>query len=437
MKKRIVGLVIALVLTVMAGQAVASGYGIYEWSTRGNALGGALIARADDPSAVAYNPAGITQLEGVNVMGGMTVIAPNAKIKFEGRDGDGKGADSAWVIPHAYYTHQLSDTAWFGFGSFSRVGLGTEYINDEEWAGRYNCSYAGIKSTSLAPNLAFKVTDKLSVSAGVEIVFLEFAYDKATDLGAYATGTAPDPSSNYTDVKSKTRARGWAPGWNLAMHYKPTDWLALGAVYRSQIDMTVDGKGHFSANPGAAAIIAGTPASLGGDMLRDAFGSRTKAKGTAPIPASTSFGVMVKPTDKLSVEVDAIHTDWSSYKELTFEYNNVLGDITSHKNWHDTWRYQVGVEYALYDWMDLRCGYVWDESPINPDHADYAVPGNDRQMLTSGIGMRFDEWTVDLSYGYLWMKERDIKGRPAEGVYDSSLEGGHSHLVGVSVSYAF
>ncbi|GAB6175309.1 OmpP1/FadL family transporter [Desulfobaculum senezii] len=436
MKKCIVGLILALLCgALLGGTAFASGYGIYEWSTRGNALGGTLIARADDPSAVAYNPAGITQLPGINTMAGLTVIAPNAEVKMASGHGNGKGADSAWAIPHAYYTHQLSDTAWFGVGTFSRVGLGTEYVDDENWAGRYNCSYAGIKSTSLNPNLAIKVTDKLSVAAGVEIVFLEFAFDKAEDLDAKVGSSAPDPSSNTTDVKSKTRAQGWAPGWNLAMHYKATDWLSLGAVYRSQVDMTVDGKTHFDANPGAAAMISAIP------PFKAAFGDRTDSKGTAPIPASTSFGIMVKPMDKLTVEVDAVHTDWSSYTDLTFEHANTnLGDdgvSGSDKNWRDTWRYQFGVEYAMRDWMDLRFGYVWDESPIVDDHADYAVPGNDRQILTGGVGMRFDEWTVDLSYGYLWMKGRDIEARPDEGVFESEIEDGHSHMVGLSVSYAF
>jgi long-chain fatty acid transport protein len=147
---------------------------------------------------------------------------------------------------------------------------------------------------------------------------------------------------------------------------------------------------------------------------------------------------MVKPMDKLTVEVDAVHTDWSSYTDLTFEHENpALGTVGSDKNWRDTWRYQFGVEYAMRDWMDLRFGYVWDESPIVDDHADYAVPGNDRQILTGGVGMRFDEWTVDLSYGYLWMKGRDIEARPDEGVFESEIEDGHSHMVGLSVSYAF
>ncbi|WP_233813464.1 OmpP1/FadL family transporter [Desulfobaculum bizertense] len=423
-------------LGIFASQAFAAGYGIYEWSARGNALGGTLIARADDPSAVAYNPAGITQLEGINVMGGMTIIAPNATIKVNGPGSDGKGSNTAWTIPHAYYTHQMSDRAWFGLGVFSRVGLGTEYTDDESWAGRYNCSYAGIKAVSVNPNLAFKVTDNLSFAVGFEAMIMEFAFDNATDPRVLSGRTSGyDYDDNTYDIKTKLRAQGWAPGWNVGLHYKPFDWLAFGATYHSQIDMTVEGKAHFDANPGAKGIMSqNNPIAT---ALNSKFGKRSNAQGTAPIPASTSFGVMVKPTDRLSIEIDAIHTDWSSYTDLTFEIDSMGQDIVSDKNWHDTWRYQVGAEYRLYDWMDLRAGYVFDESPIQDEYADYAVPGNDRQMVNTGVGMRFDQWTVDLSYSYLWMKGRDIEARPHDGVPESRLEGGHSHLIGMSVSYSF
>ncbi|WP_456324072.1 hypothetical protein [Desulfonauticus submarinus] len=37
---------------VMAQVCSGTGFALYEWSARGNALGGTLIGRADDPSAM-------------------------------------------------------------------------------------------------------------------------------------------------------------------------------------------------------------------------------------------------------------------------------------------------------------------------------------------------------------------------------------------------
>jgi long-chain fatty acid transport protein len=64
-------LLAALLIPVTAN---AAGFAIYEWGARGQALSGAMVGRADDPSALAYNPAGMTQLEGKHTMAGVTAI---------------------------------------------------------------------------------------------------------------------------------------------------------------------------------------------------------------------------------------------------------------------------------------------------------------------------------------------------------------------------
>lgn len=69
-------LVVALALLGCAQAGYGAGFALYEGSARGNALGGALTGSADDPSALFYNPAGITQLEGVQVMGGRRSSCP-------------------------------------------------------------------------------------------------------------------------------------------------------------------------------------------------------------------------------------------------------------------------------------------------------------------------------------------------------------------------
>lgn len=53
-----------LMVALSAVQCFGAGFGIYEWSARGNALGGATVGRADDPSTIASNPAGMTSWKG-------------------------------------------------------------------------------------------------------------------------------------------------------------------------------------------------------------------------------------------------------------------------------------------------------------------------------------------------------------------------------------
>lgn len=431
-------LALTLILTSLPNStAHAAGYGIYEWGTRANAMGGAFAAKADDPSAVAYNPAGITQLPGSQTLVGMTAITPNTSVRPRTIGGTaGQGEDTVWAIPHGYATHQLSDDSWLGLGMYSRVGLGTDYKDDETFFGRYNCAYAGIKCTSLTAALAYKLTDDLSVAVAPEVILMDFSYTKYTD----ANFAAPNPATTASDIKQKIHAQGWAPGYTVGLRWQPDPAWAFGLVYKGETRLTVNGWADFHRGPTADATLAflkTVPAAASIAETLDQGMRDTDLKGTEPIPAEATAAVMFKPRDDLSFEFDLMRTMWSSYRSLTFQYDNVLGDRKSDKKWHDTWRWMVGAEWNAASWLALRAGYVYDDSPIPDDHVDYAVPANDRQIVSLGAGLLLDDWTIDFSYSHLWVTDRQITARASEGVYDSRFEDGHSNMFGVSVGYKF
>lgn len=110
----------ALVLAVTASGARAEGFGITEWSARGMALAGGMVARADDASAVAYNPAGITQLPGTTLMFGSALSLPSGSIetRVNGKTTDTDAKKDYWILPHFYATHQMTDSLWLGVGVF-------------------------------------------------------------------------------------------------------------------------------------------------------------------------------------------------------------------------------------------------------------------------------------------------------------------------------
>ena len=415
---------IVLVMVCWPWQVWAAGYGVYEWSARGNALGGAMVARDADPSAVAYNPAAITDLPGNQIQVGATAIAPTATMDARSSElKDMDFQDSVWGLPTFYYTRQLSDHYWFGIGMFSRVGLGTEYDDQDTWVGRYNCSYAAIKSVSINPNLALRFSDAFSLAIGVDATYLDFGYNTTIDPTFQR-----NPNTTATDIRQEISADGWGYGMNLGARYRPYDWLAFGILWRSEIQLTVEGDVDFTRK----GVIE--PESI---LLND-----TGVTGTEPIPESVTMGVMVKPMDRLSLEFDAVWTNWSAYETLVIEYDDplfgVLDEAKGTKRWSNTWRFQFGAEYALTDDLDLRAGYVYDQSPVNDDYEDYAVPCTDRQIVTMGAGWRFaDDWALDVSYGYLWMKDRDYEARPADGIVELTREDAQAHMAGMSLTYKF
>ncbi len=395
-------------LFISDGRAFGAGFALYEGSARGNALGGTLVGRADDPSALFYNPAGITQLPGTQVSGGLTVIYPISHIttEFLGNRQDTKLKSNWFYPPNAYVTYQKNDRLWFGVGFFARFGLGTQF--DKDWPGRYNSYNAVVKGVEINPNVAYKITDRFSVAAGLSVMRLDIKLQQMIPLF-------------NVDSTLKGHSYGW--GYNFAFHYRPCDWMAVGFLYRSKVKHTVHGNADF----------------IKPRILDSTFPNGT-VHADVTLPDEYFFGVVFRPINRLSFEVDAIMTRWHNFDKMKIRFDDAVAgmdSITKQKSWHDVWRYQMGLEYALTRMMDIRFGYVYDNEPIPGRTIDYLVPSYDRQLFSCGLGFHWEHWSTDVSYTYLLSKNRNIDARPADGVLKGRLHDSDAQLIGFNVGYKF
>lgn len=370
----------------------AGGFALNEYSARGTAMGGAVIALADDASAVAYNPAGITQLTGDSMMFGMTAIAPVANVK-SGNGPTTTTQANIYTPPHAYWVHQINDKAWFGMGLFTRFGVGTQYGVD--WAGRSNIYRAELSSYSLAPNLAVKLTDNLSVAIGPEILY------SSADLRR----------SPYPTTDMRMDVSGVSVGAQAAVHYKFNDEWSAGFVYHTS--QRAHDEGHLHTT----------------NMWRN-----QALTISMDLPASYSLGLAYKPNEKWKFEADAVFTQWQDYKDMRydFEYN---GTTISPKYWRNVWRFQLGTEYMATDWLALRAGFVWDQDPIRKGYEDYMLPTNDRKIYSAGFGILGGACTYDFSFAYVANNDRSVN---AHGTIPSSeFSQSRAYMAGFSIGYKF
>lgn len=433
MVKLCVRLAVMLCCLLSAGAAFAEGFALYEYSARGVALGGAMVARKPDPSVVAYNPALLTQLPGVRVMGGATAIIPVGKAKWTDRDGtEGTTTlrDSIWGIPHGYYTHQLNDDWFFGIGEFTRFGLGFEYPH--EWPGRFNIYEVSLVTASLNPNIAWRATDKLSLAAGVEFVYVNLDIKKRA-LRNISPATSMEFDTSITD------ADDFGIGFNLAGHYRFNDQWAAGVVYRSQVRVHAWGDADFS-YVGLHGAGAGNPmAEAQAKRAFDANFEDGRAHSTVILPDSFAFGLAWTPRDDLSIEVGAIWTRWSTFRHLNIHLPDKPVAF-NHKHWKDVWRFNAGVEYDALDWLTLRAGYVYDQSPMGEAYEDYLVPTADRHILSAGVGFKWDSWTMDFAYAFIKPKNRFYKednGDNGTWTVRSNTADSMTHLISFSLGYEF
>lgn len=406
-----VSLVVFAALTFLAApKAHAEGFALYEWGARASGLANGMVGRADDASAVAHNPAGITQLPGTQMMLGATMITPKMTI-------DGvKGGETThtrtqrhyFFTPHGYVTHQFNDTVWFGFGAFTRFGLGNQYGTG--WAGVNNLEDVNLQTLSLNPSLAFKVTDSLSLAIGIEGMIARMKMHKMS-YGAYQEMTG----QNELGV-----------GFNAAAHYKFNDQWSAGLAYRSAINHRVSGDSTFYSKI------------MGMDLS-----GRLKAH--LRLPDMISAGVAYKPLPNLSFEAGTVYTVWSRFRNFNVHFSNPVqnmlgaGDMYVPKNWKDTWLFNLSVEYLPLDWLALRLGYSYETSPINERYADYMVETNGRSRYSCGVGFILDNWTIDLAYTMLRARALDYNSAATTGtgVVPGRSHHGITHTAAITVGYKF
>lgn len=426
-------LALALILTLSApafglGEARAEGFSITQWSARGMALGNGMVGRADDPSAVAYNPAGITQLPGTRLMLGTVIERPSSRISgewttlnpFTGGSSSAYSSTSieqkTWVIPHFYMTHQMNDRAWLGVGVFSRSGLGNGY--PDSWPGSSALVNVRLQTLTINPNIAFKVTDRLSLAIGAEVTGADMELNLHSRLKPFK------PIDSHGTLKG----RGYALSGNLALHYLINEQWRVGFTYRSRMDLKVTGTNRWSQ-------------SVPSTVMQD-----SSLHGTIHLPDQFALGVNYQPNEKWNFEAGVTYFVWSAYKRLDIHLeapvNGLLTDGA--KQWHDYWGFNVSAEYRPLDWLALRLGYIYETSPLNEGHADFIAPTNGRQYFTGGVGFMWDKWALDLGYAYI--KVRDVTYRDMGVLSSGGMElvrfngrshRSHAHSMGASLSYTF
>ena len=111
---------VLLVLLFTASTSFAAGFRLPEAGAKAMGMGFAFTAQADDPSAIYFNPAGLTQLKGQNVMVGVTYVRENGG-EFTGTTPvDNTTANKSetqkslnFYIPNAYYTNTNARRVYF------------------------------------------------------------------------------------------------------------------------------------------------------------------------------------------------------------------------------------------------------------------------------------------------------------------------------------
>jgi long-chain fatty acid transport protein len=181
---------------VAAGPAVAGGLTAYEIGTADVGLASAGYgARAQDASTVLTNPAGMTRLDGAQVLAAGQVLWGSTKFSVDSGtspllgSGDGGYAvgSGGWFLGGGpFMSHSLSPDLKLGFAVAGNFGAPLSY--DDNWAGRYYVQKGTLLGISLLPAIAYRVTDKLSMGASLNAMYGVYKNEVAINNVGYPDG---------------------------------------------------------------------------------------------------------------------------------------------------------------------------------------------------------------------------------------------------------
>ncbi len=426
--------------------AFASGFAIVEQSVSGLGTAFSSGAAANDASTVFFNPAGMLLLEGQQVTAGVHFIFPSAKFKKEkgenfmgaplsGSDG-GNGGETA-VVPNFFYTNKLSDKVAIGLGITAPFGLRTDY--NKTWVGRYHAVESDVKTININPAVAFKITNEITVAAGVSAEYMDVTLSSMIDGGLVYYGATGNPSyisNSDFDVFAENKADDWGFGFNLGAIYEFSPDTRMGFAYRSEITHKLRGD-----------IKTDVPSTL---APLDFLFQKQDIHGKITLPATASFNVYSKITDRFALMADVTWTEWSSFDELTiyFEGDGIAGNdsTTTTEKWNDTMRYSLGATFQATDALVLRSGVAYDETPIPDKYRTPRIPGEDRYWVTLGAGYQLTEsLSMDVAYAHLFVDDskmekyagtdpegEDFARGTVVGEFDNSVD-----IASVQFSYKF
>jgi long-chain fatty acid transport protein len=438
MKRSFVVLLVAAgMLALAAGPAMSAGFRIPEAGAKAMGFGNAFVGMADDPSAVQFNPAGLVQVEGNQILTGVTSVTTNTDYTDTG--GTKSSAEEGnFFPPFFYYSNHLEDMGdgnwWLGLSMTAPFGLGTEW---EVASFNYVATETMLEMVKLNPTMAYKVNDQWSVGFGVDyyhVIEAGFKNDmSSTYLSAFA-GTSTNFGRGIQELSGE--ASGF--GFNFGAMFKASDDLSVGFAYRTGVDLDVEGEVDVLLKD-----VPGTPNFTSFD-----------ASTTVNLPATAALGVNYQLADGWQLNVDMDWTGWSAYDELEATRDAdglVLNSLTSAKDYEDTIAYRLGVQYDLNEMWVLRGGFLTEPSAVPEETYDPRLPDGDRTGYVVGAGYSDGPWTFDFAYMIVQLDAGNIDSDaiaivtpnpapppPALAIQD--VDGkyeGDITLIGLNVSYAF
>ncbi len=408
-KKCLFCILTMLVQILSATSACAAAFDLPDQDAFPIGRGMAFVATADNPSAIYYNPAGITQLQGHNLRAG--VYGLHLSTSYESPGGGSFDNKNPWhAIPQFYYAYTPQELPMsFGLGVFSPYGLSMKW--PENTGFRSIGTEGSLTYMTINPVVAWKVVPRLSIAAGVTFNYADI------DL---RQGFTPIPNND----QFRFHGDGTDVGFNLGLLWQVCSKVYLGLGYRSGTEMKFDGHTDTS-------MVSPTP-----------FAVRSDAGGVLPFPQKIIGGISYRPTPKWNLEFNVDWTDWNRLNTVTIRQATPAPGFPAAVplvlNWKSSRYWEFGATRYFDNRWHVSTGYIFNENSMPDANYDPVIADMDRHFWSFGTGFKGNHFDFDVAYQFGYGPSRTVSGSnngnpgPADGDYEF-----FSHALAISVGWHF
>jgi long-chain fatty acid transport protein len=401
-----------IVVALMPGSARAGGLGLYEVGAPdlGTASAGR-AALASDASTAWGNPAGMTRLEGSQLLFGLQPLIVTTEFDVgTGTTTTGtNGGNAGSFIPSGglYGVYEVMPDLKIGAALNSYAGGSLNY--DDNWVGRFFTTETELLTFNLNPVIAYRALPWLSLAAGFSVQYAELKQELAT----------PNLLDPAADGRMKYQDHNFGFGGNIGALFEIDALTRVGLTYRSQVDQSFDDVPSFSRVPTVTR-------SLGVDMT---------------IPQEVMLSAFRQVTDDLALMANFDWQNWGQFGQFNV---GLSGEPPRSKafdaNLDDTFQAAVGAHYRLGAPTMLQLGFAYDSSAADEAQRTPSLPVDQQLRFAAGVTYAVtDDYTLGFAYEYvsLGSASLDTTRGPLSGTVQGDYSTNTLNVIGFSVNHRF
>jgi long-chain fatty acid transport protein len=358
----------ALAVALVAPGVRAAGYDTpILYSARHQGMGGTAIAYVDDPSATFHNPAGLSGVRGLALLGDLSLIlgkvqsTPEVTITSEESE---PVLAPFFLLAAGYRVHE-----WLtlGLGFFPVASGGAEYHYDlvgNEFVDRTRLLFLEVTPTASlnVPKDAW-IPGELALGAGYRMSSLSFQREK---------GLPSDPRVLNLDMS------GWSfSGFRVGAQYHPIPAFGVGVVFRNRIEIEAraDEVSVFTQTATDASLPFILPAKLGGGVELELERWR------------------------FAFDTEYAFQSQNDRVELEGTLNGSPSSAPNVFDWKNGVTLRTGVEYRILGGKfryPLRVGYAFDSAVASRAYPSaFGTPPAPTHIVSTGGGFDAGLWQVN------------------------------------------